>query len=310
MIYIIVITVLGIVACYFCIRYFLLKKAVKEAAGELHEITLDLEQNRVVRLPSPQHEIEGLLEEVNLNLKEIRKTRVKYEDKKISLQKEIENVSHDLRTPLTSILGYLDLMDVDSMDSEDQESFYVIQRKAQSLKRLISRFYDLSRLIADDYKFDMKEVDLGRNLRETAMDCYQEMKRKDLKVQLNIPDEPAFVLADEEALERIFSNLLENAGRYAQSVLNISLLQEDSMIEVLLENDTEHLDQAAVHSMFHRFYTADRSRSEGSTGLGLPIAKYLAEGMGGQLSVEMKEQGERKWLRFHFIMQKINFRYF
>ncbi|RHR32034.1 sensor histidine kinase [Clostridium sp. AF19-22AC] len=303
MIYLIL-AVVCFIAMYFCIRFFLLKKALGEAAQELREITEDLEENRIVKLPSPQAEMEVLLEEVNRNLEEIRRIHVGYQEKEQMLQSQIENISHDLRTPLTSILGFLDLIDESSLKVEDRDSLEIVRKKARSMKRLTAQFYDLSRLTAGDYELEVGKADAGRILRETTLESYQELVRKNLDVRLDIPDEAVFALADEAALERIFSNLIQNALRYAVSILRVSLKEEKSGITVLMENDTEHLDAGEVDALFDRFYTADHSRSEGSTGLGLPIARYLAENMGGELTACVKVHGSRKWLQFYLKLNK------
>lgn len=291
-------------AIYFCIRCILLQRAVKEAAEELREITEDLEQNRIVKLPGPQHELEMLLEEVNRNLEAIRRTRVTYQEKEHTLQKQIENISHDLRTPLTSILGFLDLIDEETLHEEDRESLDIVKKKARSLKKLIAQFYDLSRLTAGDYEVDVQKVDIGRILRETVLDSYQELIRKELDVIMDIPDEAIFALADEDGLERIFINLVQNAGRYAQNTLRVSIRESTDHVTVLMENDTKYLDEDEVDSLFDRFYTSDHSRSEGSTGLGLPIARYLAENMGGELTAGIKFLDHKKWLCFYVRMKK------
>lgn len=291
-------------ANYFCIRCILLQRAVKEAAEELREITEDLEQNRIVKLPGPQHELEMLLEEVNRNLEAIRRTRVTYQEKEHTLQKQIENISHDLRTPLTSILGFLDLIDEETLHEEDRESLEIVKKKARSLKKLIAQFYDLSRLTAGDYEVDVQKVDIGRILRETVLDSYQELIRKELDVIMDIPDEAIFALADEDGLERIFINLVQNAGRYAQNTLRVSIRESTDHVTVLMENDTKYLDEDEVDSLFDRFYTSDHSRSEGSTGLGLPIARYLAENMGGELTAGIKFLDHKKWLCFYVRMKK------
>ena len=197
----------------------------------------------------------------------------------------------------------MDLIDEDSLSEEDRESLAVVIRKAYSLKKLTTQFYDLSRLTAGDFPVELKKVDISRKLRETVLDSYGELKKKELKVWPNIPDEAVFAMADEDALERIFLNLLQNAGRYAKSELRIYLLEGRERVTVVMENDTEYLDTLEVDALFERFYTADSSRSEGSTGLGLPIAKYLAQEMGGELLAGMEKEDNRNWLRLQLTLK-------
>ncbi len=289
----------NIIAVYFCVRYLLQRKALRDAAQELHEITEDLELNRVVKLSSPHKDLEIFLAEVNRNLSATQKARILYESKEKELQKQIEDISHDLRTPLTAMLGFINMIDRESLSGEDRESLQVIEKKAQTLKKLITEFYDLSRLAADDYKLELKQIEFGRKVREMALEYYTELKNRKLDVKLDIPDIPVFVRGDDDALERILSNLLQNAARYAYSTFHIQLKTEGERAIVLLENDTEYLSPEEGASLFKRFYTADNSRSQGSTGLGLSIARYLAEKMDGELYAEVTEPGPVRWLKIY-----------
>ena len=289
----------NIIAVYFCVRYLLQRKALRNAAQELHEITEDLELNRVVKLSSPHKDLEIFLAEVNRNLSATQKARILYENKEKELQKQIEDISHDLRTPLTAMLGFINMIDRESLSGEDRESLQVIEKKAQTLKKLITEFYDLSRLAADDYKLELKQIEFGRKVREMALEYYTELKNRKLDVKLDIPDIPVFVRGDDDALERILSNLLQNAARYAYSTFHIQLKTEGERAIVLLENDTEYLSPGEGASLFKRFYTADSSRSQGSTGLGLSIARYLAEKMDGELYAEVTEPGPVRWLKIY-----------
>ena len=236
---------------------------------------------------------------------EIRKARIRYGKKERELLNQIENISHDLRTPLTAIIGFLDLIDRDSLDFEDRESLEVVKKKALALKKLTAQFYDLSRLTAEDYRLKLQKMDIGRILRETVIDSYQELKLKNLDVSVEIPDIPFFVRGDEEALERIFQNLLQNAGRYALSTFSVCLTADQDKVLVQLKNDTDMLDKQDAESLFERFYTGDRARKQGSTGLGLPIAKHLAEAMEGNLYVRLTAEESKNWLSLYLEIPRL-----
>ena len=207
-------------AVYFCMRFVLLKRAVRLAAGELREITGELEENRVVKMAVPQKELEELLAEINRNLTEIRKARIRYGKKERELLNQIENISHDLRTPLTAIIGFLDLIDRDSLDFEDRESLEVVKKKALALKKLTAQFYDLSRLTAEDYRLKLQKMDIGRILRETVIDSYQELKLKNLDVNaflLEIEKLRADLERDQARLEIVNDDITENKQLYEQT---------------------------------------------------------------------------------------------
>ncbi len=298
MIYVIL-AVVSISAIYFCIRCQLQRKAIRDAARELYQITEDLDQNRVVKLASPHRELEKLLTQINLNLMAIRKSRIHFQRKELELKKQIENISHDLRTPLTAIVGFLGLIDKAALSSADQDSMEVIERKVMVLKNLITEFYDLSRLTADDYEFNLQKVDFSRKIKDVVIEYYEPLKRKEVEVEFYIPQTPVNVLADEGALDRILANLLQNVIRYAHSRFFISLTQKENKVTVQLRNDTINMNTQDVSLLFERFYTSDTSRTKEGTGLGLPIAKGLAENMGGKLYAEISEIDNNRWLNIN-----------
>ena len=163
----------------------------------------------------PDKELENMAQSVNQALEQIRTERQEYEKRERAFQSEIENISHDLRTPLTVILGYLKLMK--GQKETDMEMVETIERKAKTMQRLVTDFYDLSRLSARDYEVEIKETDVGRILRESLMDSYHNFRKRALELEAEIPEHIIEVLGDASALERIFLNLIQNAGRYAQS---------------------------------------------------------------------------------------------
>ena len=137
-----------VIAVYFATRFFLLKKAMKEANREFRDILKDIQQNQILHMEMPDKELENMAQSVNQALEQIRTERQEYEKRERAFQSEIENISHDLRTPLTVILGYLKLMK--GQKEPDMEMVETIERKAKTMQRLVTDFYDLSRLSAGD----------------------------------------------------------------------------------------------------------------------------------------------------------------
>ncbi len=295
----VIIAIMSMAVVFFCIRWLTLKAAVKKAADELKDISKEIEQNRIVKLDSPQKELEELISEMNHNLNIIRNERNHYEEKERNLKREIENISHDLRTPVTAILGYLEFINEDPMDEETKESLDIIRRKAGILRDLVVQFYDLSRITAGHMEMHLEKIDVGRKLREMAADSYQEMKKRNLSLDIEIPGHPISVLSDEAALERIFSNLFQNAGRYAKSRLAIKVSEDGSGAAILFANDTGQLTEEDTAHLFDRFYTGDNSRNQEGTGLGLPIAGHLVKAMGGEIYARLRNDRGEKWLDIH-----------
>ncbi len=278
---------------YFYVRLLLLRNAVCDAAKQMEEITAQIEENRIVKLSCPGTELERLLEAVNCVLYQIRRKRQSYAKRERALKEQIENVSHDLRTPLTSMIGYLKIMDVQTFREEERDNMQVVLRKAEALEQLITQFYDFSRLTAGDYELKIECVDAARLLRETLADAYPSFAEGKRKVKISLPHGALFVKGDSGAIRRIFENLTENAKKYAKSSFEISFCEEEHTVSFFFRNDTDGLAEGAEKRLFERFYRAEYARSGSSTGLGLTIAKELAEKMGGSLHAESED---KEWL--------------
>ena len=285
-----------VIAVYFATRFFLLKKAMKEANREFQDILKDIQQNQILHMAMPDKELENMAQSVNQALEQIRTERQEYEKRERAFQSEIENISHDLRTPLTVILGYLKLMK--GQKETDMEMVETIERKAKTMQRLVTDFYDLSRLSARDYEVEIKETDVGRILRESLMDSYHILEKRALELEAEIP-------------EHIFLNLIQNAGRYAQSFLHVFVREQKQQVWICFENDAFNVTEVDVEHLFERFYRKDRARTQEGTGLGLTVAKQLAEAMEAKLTAELirehqgngKEEGQM--LRFTLEMKLV-----
>ena len=210
-------------AAFLAARYALLKRSLRQADRELGEIVGHLEDNRIVRLPAPDADLEALLGTVNRALAGIRAQAAACARHEAELKAQVEHVSHDLRTPLTSIRGYLALVDDAALDAEAREALGTVRRKAASLERLVAQFYELSRLQGDDVPPELGPVDVGRMLRESVAEQYRLLADRGLDVRLDVPEHAVLARANGEAVERVLANLLHNAGKYAKTALEVSM---------------------------------------------------------------------------------------
>lgn len=319
-------------AFYFGIRYIWLKRSIREINRELAEITQQIEENRILKLCVPQREMEELLVTLNRTLEQVRAERIFHEMHEREFQRQLEDISHDLRTPLTAIQGYLKLIDKENLDREEREYLEVVQRRSVHLRHLINQFYEFSTLLSGNYKMELRRVDLGRMCREQLLGYYGQLESAGIEVRVCIPDTPVFIRADENALSRIIGNLLQNAVRYAKHRLVIEVRGAESIEPAAAEaadaksadaapaeaadmkaadaastaagkgrrkeavlicaNDAENLTGENVRQMFDRFYTGDPARSRGGTGLGLAVSRQLAEQMGGSMTAECRMPGD------------------
>lgn len=289
-----ILIILAVIGIYCAFRYLSLLYAFRKITKEVREVRQDLTQNQILHLPLPNRHLAGLIGEFNNTLEEIQKERQKYEKREKEFQKQIENISHDLRTPLTVILGYLKYVknkEYVVQDKELREILDIIELKGETMKNLVAQFYEFSRLNGGDYTLKPDKVDMSRILRESLLGNCQILEGTNLEVNINIPEYPVWVMGDGAALERIFLNLLQNAGRYARAHLNIRMSETEKDVSVSFANDAEELSQETVSHLFDRFYIQDDSRNQGGTGLGLTVAKILAEEMGGTLEARLNEDG-------------------
>lgn len=233
-------------AVYFAARSFLLKRSLRRASVELREITQSLEENRVLKLETADRDLEEFLVQINRALGEIRQEKNEFRRQEKEFKRQIENISHDLRTPLTSILGYLKLMDTESMPVDERENLDTVRRKAEALSRLVGQFYDYSRVTSGDYRPELEEMDLCRLLRETVLDSWKEIEEKHLEFSFHIPERPVMMRGNENCSERIIRNLLQNAVRYAEHCLEISLKEENGSVILVFENDVSDFTQGDV----------------------------------------------------------------
>lgn len=288
-------------AVIYIVRFYSLKSAVKKAAEELASIEQNPEENRILLLSFPDKGLEDLLENLNCYILLTRKERIFYQNREKALRAQIENISHDLRTPLTAIIGYLELLDTDKLSAEDAAAIERVSKKAKSLHGLIGNFYDLSRLEMNDYHLNMEKVELVHFAKEISLLFYQEFEKKKISVQFDAPEEPLYLLADAGALERIFNNMLQNALRYAESSFYIGISVKKDNISIVFENDTSALKPEDAAHLFERFYVQEKSRTSQSTGLGLTISKLLTEAMGGSVEAGVAE-GK---LRVEYCFEKV-----
>ena len=232
-------------------------------------------------LPCPSKGAEQLLVCLNELLELRQRERADYRRKEQELRRQIANVSHDLRTPLTSILGYLQLLEQEELPQEKRlEYFQVIEGRARTLQTFIASFYDLSRIEGGELPLEREKVDLARALSDQLAAAYAQIEEAGLEVEVDIAGSLPAVWADSGAVTRIFSNLLTNALRHGKDALTVKLYREGGHIVSSFSNRAEDLTAEDAAHVFERFYTADKMRTGQSTGLGLAIVKALAERMG------------------------------
>lgn len=284
---------------YLAFQYISLLNGLKKISKDILEIENKIEENTILRLPYPNKNLKNLLSAFNKVLDHIRTERRGYEKRERDLQYRIESISHDLRTPLTVILGYLKLYQAKEFkEDETKEIFLLIEKKATIMKSLINNIYDFSRINAGDYRINPEEVDITRFSKEFFLNHYKILEEAGLNLNIEIPDSSIPLSSDQEALERIFLNLFQNASRYATTFFHLSLEKKEKEVLISFKNDSDQLSEEDSSRLFERFFVADKARSTESTGLGLTIAKLLASEIGGELSLSTSSSEKSLILSF------------
>lgn len=242
-----------------------------------------------LRLSVPQKDVEALLEQVNTLLVRWREAERQHGHRENELRQEMANISHDLRTPLTSVLGYLQLMQQEGTPEADKQRYLqIVRQRAYALQALITGLYDLSRLEAGGYTLENEPVLLSSLLVELTTAFYYDFQENGLEPDLaGVSRDLPAIWADRDAVVRIYTNLLQNALKHARGGLRIEAYRENGWIRTAFSNRAEGVTEQDAAHLFDRFYTADKMRTGHNTGLGLAIVKNLAEQMGGRVSARL-----------------------
>lgn len=299
-----VLLLIGLLAVvfYLAFRLFTLQKALEKARKELGEISEELFENRVIKLAVPDRKLEELLEAVNENLRMIRTERKVYQQNERKLKEQIENISHDLRTPLTAVIGYLKMIDADKLGEEDREFLKIAIHKSYTLQELTGQFYELSRVTSHEFTLEKEVLDGSRILKETCLENYSLLEKAGLDLTLPDFEKAIMIEGNREALNRVFCNLIQNSIRYAKEEFRVRIQEEEDKrtVSFVFSNDIDPKQEIEnPELLFERFYMQEESRSHAGTGLGLTISRTLTEHMGGHMWAEYSGDQGKRFLTFY-----------
>jgi signal transduction histidine kinase len=234
------------------------------------------------------------IEDLTLKINETIQIKKQSEAGKIRLEndlrKTIANMSHDLRTPLTSITGYIQFLKADNLsEAERKEYIEIAEKRAKSLEGLLNDFYELSLIESMDYKLKSEKINIKRIVEDAALLRYADFMSKGITPVIELPKENVYVSGDGKAYERVIENLLGNTVKYAKDRVSVSLHTDNNKVIIKVSNNVDKLNKEDALKVFDRFYMADKTRSGKGTGLGLSIAKGLVEKMNGQITAALEE---------------------
>ena len=277
--------VITAVAAVLAIRLALMRGAAREIAEGLAE-KLNTDTNTLLTLSGRDRTMRRLAGELNTHLKELQRQRRRYLQGDLELKNAVTNISHDLRTPLTAIGGYLDLLDREEKSERVQRYLSVIRSRAEALVQLTGELFSYSVTISQGEKGQDKPepVVINRVLEESVLGFYAALEERGITPEIHMTEKKITRRLDPSALSRVFSNLLSNSLKYSDGDLSIELSEQG---EITFSNAASRLDEVQTERLFDRFYTLENARK--STGLGLSIARVLVERMGGTISAQYRE---------------------
>lgn len=264
-----------------------IQKKLMEISNNLIDI-LDTNNEKKVMIFTDNKVLIDLVSQINRLLEDCQKIRVDFRRSEISSKKMLSNISHDIKTPMTVILGYLEIIQLNT--HEENKMLTKVEHKAQKVMDLINQFFTLAKLESGDTDIELSKVNINECCRENILDFYDLLTQKNFQVDIEIPEEIIFVQGNKDALQRILFNLISNAIKYGSDgkYLGIFIHSDKKYVYIDLMDKGKGIEKAFAKTVFERLFTMEDSRNRDiqGNGLGLTIAKNLAIQLGGDIVLD------------------------
>lgn len=270
-------SILLLLAVYLIVKIFLIKKDIAGIDREFNE-KLKADTNTLITVDGKDKTVCRLAADINEQLKVLRKQRLKYEQGDLELKSAVANISHDLRTPLTAISGYLELLEKEQKSQDAERYIGIIKNRTETLKQLAEDLFRYSVITSPDYDSPKERLSVNSVLEECIAYHYNAFRQAKIIPEIHLPEITVYCNMNRVALNRIFSNLIENAIKYSNGDFCVELNDKG---EITMSNMASELSTVEVSMLFDRFYTVENAKK--STGLGLSIVKILVEQVGGTI---------------------------
>lgn len=261
-----------------------IQKKIQKISEKLKEIT-DTNSSERVMVFTENKELMELAAQINRLLENHLKVKADYCRSEIASKKMLSNISHDIKTPMTVILGYLEIMRINGTSTD--EMLGKIEQKAENVMELINQFFTLAKLESGDMDIELSRIDVCEVCRESILDFYGILTNKNFQVDIDIPETSVYVHGNKEAIQRILFNLISNVIRYGADgkYLGISLRTDKNAVFIDVIDKGKGIDKNFAASVFDRLFTMEDSRNRNiqGNGLGLTISKNLALQLGGDI---------------------------
>lgn len=219
-----------------------------------------------------------------------------------NFRESITSISHDIRTPLTSLRGYIQLMRKETEISEKQERYIqIMESRFDAVQRMLNQLFEYARIENGEITLKMEKINLGNVLCDVLSNFFDEFTKRNEEPMVSICEESIYINGDKNAVFRVIENILSNALRHGTGGYEVELLKKDKDCILHISNRTNSIEETDVERIFERFYTTDKSRTKKGTGLGLAIAKKFTEQMGGSIGASLEEDRFKITIRFQVL---------
>ena len=262
-------SILLFVSIFLIIKLCIIKHSIKEIEKAFTYI-LKSDTNNIITISSSDKDIKNLAININDNLIDLRKQTIQFKSGNQELKKLITNISHDLRTPLTSIKGYIDLVQQENLSSKQKQYLKIIEKKSNEMTELTNQLFEFSKLM--DVDIEKEECCINEILEETLVGYYNIFKEKNIIPQVSICSKKIYKLVNKISIVRIFENILSNVSKYSTGDFKVVMYDNGTII---FSNKANSLDTTTVQKIFERYFSVENAKE--SSGIGLSIAKKLTE---------------------------------
>ena len=293
----IIILILSIVAAVLagiiCYQQFAFRKGIKAQLLQISQElagAVDSDSEEKVMVFTDSRAMQELCAQINRLLDRRQRMLADYRRSEISSKKMLSNISHDIKTPLTVILGYLEIIRLNG--GEQRELIDKVEARAKAVSDLVEQFFTLAKLEAGDMEIALSKLELCELCREVVLDFYEILSGKDYEVEVEIPEKTVYVQGNRDAIRRILNNLISNSLRYGSEgrYLGIFLHEDEKQVYIDVTDRGRGIEKDFAEHIFDRLFTMEDSRNRGiqGNGLGLTIARSLARQMGGDVTLLSK----------------------
>lgn len=232
----------------------------------------------------------GMLSDRLNDLLELRrKEKQYYQEKETLIADTYTNLSHDIRTPLTSLDGYFQLMEACENVEEQRRYLNIIHERIHSLNEMLEELFMFTKLKNESYRLELTSCCINRILKETVFSYYDEWVRREIQPDIQITEEQLYIDGNKQGLSRIIQNVIKNGLDHGEKKIRIVLKREQNQAVLRISNQVTASEQIDIEHVFDRFYKADAARSKTSTGLGLSIAREFVRRMNGEIGAKIEE---------------------